>query len=65
MEDSSTKLAHGLQPIQIWVPDTHDPKFQAEYRRQALAWAEYVKTSPEAKEEVAYWGSMATDQGSV
>lgn len=26
----------GLRPIQIWVPDTRDPKFIEECRRQSL-----------------------------
>ena len=29
--------AQGLRPIQIWVPDTTTPEFQAEARRQCLA----------------------------
>ena len=27
--------AHGLRPIQIWVPDTRAPGFAAEARRQS------------------------------
>jgi DNA-binding LacI/PurR family transcriptional regulator len=30
----------GLRPIQIWVPDTRSPAFQAEAHRQSLALAE-------------------------
>jgi len=26
--------AAGLRPVQIWLPDTKDPKFVAEFRRQ-------------------------------
>jgi Protein of unknown function (DUF3018) len=28
--------AQGLRPIQLWVPDTRDPKFVEEVRRQSL-----------------------------
>jgi len=57
--------ALGLRPVTRWVPDTRSPEFQAEYRRQTLAWANYLQTSPEAQEEVAYWESIASDQGWV
>ncbi len=57
--------AKGLRPVTRWVPDTRSAEFQAEYRREALAWADYLRTSPEAKEEVAYWESMASDQSWV
>jgi hypothetical protein len=57
--------AQGLRPVTRWVPDTRSAEFQAEYRRQALAWADYLRTSPKAKEEGAYWESMASDQGWV
>ncbi len=57
--------AQGLRPVTRWVPDTRDPAFQAEYRRQALAWADHLRTSPEAQAEVTYWESMASDQGWV
>ncbi len=57
--------AQGLRPVTRWVPDTRSAEFQAEYRRQALAWAEHLRTSPEARDEVAFWESMATDQGWV
>ena len=29
--------AAGLRPVQVWVPDTRDPEFVAECRRQSLA----------------------------
>ena len=42
------RLRHqGLRPIQIWVPDVHTPKFQAEAHRQARA----VATSARARED--------------
>jgi hypothetical protein len=28
--------AQGLRPIQLWVPDTRDPEFIEEVRRQSL-----------------------------
>jgi hypothetical protein len=37
----------GLVPKTIWVPDVKDPKFIAEYRRQARAVAALSKTSDE------------------
>jgi hypothetical protein len=30
----------GLRPVQIWVPDTRRPDFEAECRRQCLAVAQ-------------------------
>mgnify|MGYP001765631619 CR=1 FL=1 len=32
--------ASGLRPVQIWVPDTRDPGFAEECRRQSLIAAE-------------------------
>lgn len=29
--------ASGLRPVQVWVPDTRDPEFIEECRRQSLA----------------------------
>jgi Protein of unknown function (DUF3018) len=29
--------AAGLRPVQLWLPDTRDPKFVEECRREALA----------------------------
>ncbi|MCD6672207.1 MAG: antitoxin MazE family protein [Burkholderiaceae bacterium] len=29
--------AAGLRPVQLWVPDTRDPAFIAECRRQSLS----------------------------
>jgi hypothetical protein len=40
----------GLRPIQIWVPDTRDPKFAEEAHRQALALA----NSPYEAEDQAF-----------
>ncbi len=55
--------AQGLRPVTRWVPDTRDPKFQAEYRRQALALAEHSRANPEAEKEFWEWADaiQATD----
>lgn len=42
--------AEGLRPIQIWVPDTHSPKFAAEAHRQSRLIAE----SPHAADDQAF-----------
>jgi hypothetical protein len=33
--------AQGLRPVQFWVPDLHDPKVQADIRRQAKLMAQH------------------------
>jgi hypothetical protein len=55
--------AQGLRPVTRWVPDTRDPKFIAEYRRQVLALAERAKKNPEAEKEYWEWADaiQATD----
>ena len=40
----------GLRPVQIWVPDTRQPGFAAECRRQALAVATADASDPELAE---------------
>jgi hypothetical protein len=55
--------AKGLRPVTRWVPDTRTPEFIAEYRRQWEVLAERYRTSPEAREDLAYWERMATDDG--
>ena len=50
--------AKGLVPKTIWVPDTKDPKFVEEYRRQARAIAEVEAaraTSTGFAEELEQW----------
>jgi Protein of unknown function (DUF3018) len=38
MQDYRERMrAKGLRPKQIWLPDTKDPKFIEEYRRQLQA----------------------------
>ena len=42
MHSYRTRLrAAGLRPIQIWVPDTRQPNFAAEARRQSLLVAKH------------------------
>jgi hypothetical protein len=50
--------AKGLVPKTLWVPDTKDPKFIAEYRRQAkaIAEAEAARGAPTGfSEELEHW----------
>lgn len=49
--------AQGLRPIQIWVPDTRDPKFAEEANRQALALA----NSPYEAEDQAFIDAISID----
>jgi hypothetical protein len=51
--------AHGLRPIQIWVPDTRSPEFAAEAHRQSLA----VARSAHAKRDQDFIETIS-DQGS-
>ena len=37
----------GLRPVQIWVPDTRRPGFEAECRRQSLLASQADKRDPE------------------
>jgi len=43
--------AAGLRPVQLWLPDTKDPKFVAELRRQART----IAASDPAGEEAQGW----------
>ena len=45
----------GLRPRVFWVPDTKDPKFIAEARRQAQA----IANSPEAEEDMDFIESVS------
>lgn len=47
--------AKGLRPVQIWLPDTKDPKFRAEAQRQM----KIISQSREEKEIMA-WIEAAT-----
>jgi hypothetical protein len=50
--------ADGLRPLQIWVPDTSAPGFDAAVRRQCkrIVGAE---NTPETREELAVWETLA------
>jgi hypothetical protein len=50
--------AMGLRPIQIWVPDTRQPGFAEECRRQSLA-----LRGDSHEEEVLDWLETAADRG--
>ena len=49
--------AHGLRPIQLWVPDSRRKGFSAECRRQSLL----LKNDPHEK-EILEWIHSAADQ---
>jgi hypothetical protein len=46
----------GLRPIQIWVPDTRNPKFAEECRRQSLLIAKDLH-----EKEILDWIEQAQD----
>jgi hypothetical protein len=46
----------GMRPIQIWVPDTRNPKFAEECRRQSLL----TRKDPHEK-EIMDWLDQARD----
>ncbi|MEX2551196.1 MAG: antitoxin MazE family protein [Nitriliruptoraceae bacterium] len=46
----------GLRPVQIWVPDTRDPEFQEEARRQARV----VARSPHESEDQAFIDAVSS-----
>lgn len=53
--------AQGLRPVQIWMPDTKDPAFIAECRRQAAALAAYDPAGEELMdfvEKVMDWSDI-------
>jgi hypothetical protein len=49
----------GLRPIQLWVPDTRQPGFADECRRQSATLAE----DPQEREALAWLQSVADDDG--
>lgn len=49
--------AAGLRPIQLWVPDTRDPVFIAECRRQSLS----LLGDPQ-EEEILGWMEAVADR---
>ena len=61
-----TLRARGLRPVTRWVPDTRNPEFVAEYRRQRKAIADHARANPESEAE--FWeGAYAVqaDEGWV
>jgi len=58
--------ASGLRPVTLWVPDTRNPAFVAEYRRQGKILVESAKANPQR--EASYWKwaeSVQADEGWV
>ncbi|WP_264888675.1 antitoxin MazE family protein [Dietzia sp. NCCP-2495] len=51
--------AHGLRPVQIWVPDVTWPGFAVEDHRQSAA----IATSAHEAEDQALVDDMAADWG--
>lgn len=51
--------AQGLRPVQIWVPDTRNPDFAEECRRQSRALA----NDPNEKEVLDWIESVADFEG--
>ena len=51
--------AEGMQPIQIWVPDTRRSGFAEECRRQSLV----VKQDPHEKELLNFLDDAADREG--
>ena len=48
--------AAGFKPVTIWVPDTSNPKFAEEARRQA----EYLKAQPRTDDD-DFWDALAEE----
>ncbi len=58
MRDYRARLrAHGLRPIQVWVPDTRTSEFAAEARRQS----ELIAASEIEAEDLAFISAIADD----
>jgi hypothetical protein len=58
--------ASGLRPVTRWVPDTRNPKFTAEYRRQAIALAKSSRANPEREADFWKWAyAVQADEGWV
>ena len=49
--------AAGLRPVQIWVPDTRQPGFAEECRRQSLA----LQSDPQ-EHDILHWLEAAADR---
>ena len=48
----------GLRPVQLWVPDTRDPKFIEEVRRQCRLLRESETAESRAEDEAWYAASV-------
>jgi hypothetical protein len=58
--------ASGLRPVTRWVPDTRNPAFIAEYRRQRQLLAASIRAKPELEAEYWKWAeSVQVDEGWV
>lgn len=51
--------AAGLRPVQVWVPDTRDPAFVAECKRQSLM----LRDDPQEAEIFAMLDEIADRSG--
>jgi len=49
--------AAGLRPVQLWVPDTRDPRFVEECRRQSRLLSESENAAMLAEDEAWYAAS--------
>ena len=49
--------AAGLRPVQLWVPDTRDPQFIEECRRQSRLLRERETAASRAEDEAWYAAS--------
>ncbi|HTT79359.1 MAG TPA: antitoxin MazE-like protein [Stellaceae bacterium] len=49
--------AAGLRPVQLWVPDTRDPQFIEECRRQSRLLRERDTAATQAEDEAWYAAS--------
>jgi hypothetical protein len=49
--------AAGLRPVQVWVPDTRNPTFAEQIRRQCLA----LKGDPAEADALRFTEAAATD----
>jgi hypothetical protein len=53
--------AHGLRPVQIWIPDTRRPQFLSRYRAQLEKFSAHARTLADAgllpvtEEDLAGW----------
>jgi hypothetical protein len=58
--------AAGLRPVQLWLPDTRNPQFQEECRRQSRLLREHETAAARAEDEAWYGASaeaLSDDEG--